>query len=152
MRVLDFIAHHFQIPLLFAARRAEKVLPMNFQQILAALLEAYFTGQATFRVGSFSIEISTTQGTPVHLTLGAVFVAAEAILAGQTGSFQAGEILVRISSYTAPASIQPGFSATSLATSFTAQLPHVAATPSIPAATPEANANEEAFAPRSPGE
>ena len=72
-------------------------MTFNWQAVTLALGAAVFSHQVSFRVGSKTVTASDESGAPVHFTYGAALVAAEAVLAGQTGTIQVGNIKVTVS-------------------------------------------------------
>ena len=69
---------------------------MNFRDILEAVFEAFLVQSASFRVGNYSVAISTAMGNPIHLTFGESLVLAEHLVAGIEGSIQLGSVVVSI--------------------------------------------------------
>jgi hypothetical protein len=75
---------------------------MNWFSIFSAVLAALATGQVSFKIaGKYEVSVNSVSGPPVHLTVAAAFLAVEKIVAGQTGTFQSGDINVTIAPITA---------------------------------------------------
>lgn len=71
-------------------------MKINYFALLTAALGAAMSRSLSFRVGNKTVTAADTQGKPTHFTFGAAIAAGEAVLAGQTGSFQVGDISVSI--------------------------------------------------------
>jgi hypothetical protein len=74
---------------------------MNWYTIFAAVLAALATGQVSFKIADkYEVSVNLVTGAPVHLTFAAALLAVEKIVAGQTGTFQSGDINVTIAPIT----------------------------------------------------
>lgn len=72
---------------------------MNYFTILSIALSAYLSKSISFRVGSEMVTVTDLSGKPTHLTLTQAMAVVGAVLTGQTGTFQSGDINVNVAPY-----------------------------------------------------
>lgn len=69
---------------------------MSYFQIISIALGAFLSKSLSFRVGNKTVTATDTNGQPIHLTFAQALAAVEAVLVGQTGTVQIGNIQVSI--------------------------------------------------------
>jgi hypothetical protein len=69
---------------------------MTFIQDLEAVIQAYVTRSASFRIGDLQVTVTDVGGKPAGIPVAAIFMLAYMALVSHTGTFQSGVITITV--------------------------------------------------------